>query len=395
MPVIAITPAPDAPAPPLTHPPLTPPEIPLVRLEAQIYELTTHLAAGTCRWLVLVEEFDSRKGWADQGMGSCAGWLSANCGLGPNAARDYVKVARALVGLPAVRAAFSAGRLTYSKVRALVRFATSETEADLVLLAERAPAAQLERIARGRREPAKPRPRATPHARRFVTCRQEPDGDVALLGRLPGTDGALFLSALEAFASAVGSGSGPGAREAGAVDTRTAEQIEADNADLLVRMVRAALRQVAAEAAEEPEAPAEDARPDGAAAETTPDETAADTTPDETAADTARDRTEDVSPGSAGWAEDTATVAEAAAGEDGPDVPVDPAPAPAAPTADAPPAPAGDPATDAASLLGAPSGPAAPTPPARPADDPAPQLPGPDAGPAGGVPPGPARGEAA
>ena len=38
--------------------------VPLERLEAQICEVAGHLAAATCRFLVLLADFDARRGWA-------------------------------------------------------------------------------------------------------------------------------------------------------------------------------------------------------------------------------------------------------------------------------------------------------------------------------------------
>jgi hypothetical protein len=45
-------------------------EMPLDRLEAEICELAGHLAAGECRWLLLLNEFDRREGWAGWGLQS-------------------------------------------------------------------------------------------------------------------------------------------------------------------------------------------------------------------------------------------------------------------------------------------------------------------------------------
>jgi len=44
--------------------------VPLERLEAQICELAGHLTAATCRFLVLLGEFDARRGWASWEMNS-------------------------------------------------------------------------------------------------------------------------------------------------------------------------------------------------------------------------------------------------------------------------------------------------------------------------------------
>jgi hypothetical protein len=40
------------------------PSVPLERVEAEICELAGHLAAATCRFLVLLGDFDTRRGWA-------------------------------------------------------------------------------------------------------------------------------------------------------------------------------------------------------------------------------------------------------------------------------------------------------------------------------------------
>jgi hypothetical protein len=47
-------------------------------LEARICELAGHLTAATCRFLLLVADFDARKGWAGWEMPSCAAWLTGN-----------------------------------------------------------------------------------------------------------------------------------------------------------------------------------------------------------------------------------------------------------------------------------------------------------------------------
>ncbi|MDH5176148.1 MAG: 13E12 repeat family protein, partial [Gammaproteobacteria bacterium] len=92
-------------------------------LAARITELAGHLNAANHRWLVLIAEFDRRNGWSDGFTQSCAHWLSWQCGLDMGAAREKVRVARAIANLPAVSTAMSEGRLSYSKVRALTRIA--------------------------------------------------------------------------------------------------------------------------------------------------------------------------------------------------------------------------------------------------------------------------------
>ena len=77
--------------------------VPLERLEAQICELAGHLTAATCRFLVLLADFDARRGWASWEMNSCAQWLSWKCQMSSGAAREHVRVARALRDLPVIR----------------------------------------------------------------------------------------------------------------------------------------------------------------------------------------------------------------------------------------------------------------------------------------------------
>ncbi len=105
--------------------------VPLERLEAQICELAGHLTAATCRFLILLADFDARRGWASWEMNSCAQWLSWKCQMSSGAAREHVRVARALRDLPVIRDEFAAGRLFYAKVRALTRIATPDTDRGL------------------------------------------------------------------------------------------------------------------------------------------------------------------------------------------------------------------------------------------------------------------------
>src|SRR5215831_17569839 len=111
--------------------PAGPSPVPLERLEAQICELAGHLAAATCRFLVLLADFDARRGWAGWEMSSCAAWLSWKCPMSSGTAREHVRVARALRELPVIRARFAAAKLSYAKVRALTRIATPASEAGL------------------------------------------------------------------------------------------------------------------------------------------------------------------------------------------------------------------------------------------------------------------------
>jgi len=168
--------------------------VPLERLEAQICELAGHLAAATCRFLVLLADFDARRGWASWEMGSCAQWLSWKCQMSSGTAREHVRVARALRDLPVIRARFAAGRLSYAKVRALTRIAVPATEAGLAELAGPMTANQLERFARAHRQVTQADD-ADARVRRRLAWRFEEDGSLSGTFRLPPLAGAVLLKA--------------------------------------------------------------------------------------------------------------------------------------------------------------------------------------------------------
>ena len=170
--------------------------MPVERLEREITQQAAHINAATCRWLLLVGEFDRREGWAAWDCRSCTHWLSYRCGLSPAAAREQLRVARLLDGLPEIRRTFGRGELCYSQVRALTRVATAETEGQLLMIARHASAAQLERIVRGFRSVVGYELGRPEHESRYVRCGRDDDGSLLLRARLPAEEGALVLAAL-------------------------------------------------------------------------------------------------------------------------------------------------------------------------------------------------------
>lgn len=104
------------------------------------------IAAATCRWLEHLAELVIRGVWADAGASTPAAWASWALGMAPSTAREHVRVALRLRECPLVRDRFAAGRLSYSKARAITRVATQETEQLLLEWSDAAPAHVLERI---------------------------------------------------------------------------------------------------------------------------------------------------------------------------------------------------------------------------------------------------------
>ena len=118
----------------------------LARLGDRIAELSARIQAATHELLVLIREFDEQEGW--DGCLTCAHWLSWRAGLSPGAAREHVRVARALGKLPGLSDAMRRGKVSYSKVRAVTRVATPENEQTLLDVALAGTAEHVERIAR-------------------------------------------------------------------------------------------------------------------------------------------------------------------------------------------------------------------------------------------------------
>jgi len=172
----------------------------LDRLGDAIAELSAHLEAATARLLNLIREFDARGGW-NIGFRSCAAWLSWRVSLDLGAAREKVRVARALGTLPLLAQALARGELSYAKVRALTRVATPETEALLLGVGRAGTAEHVERIVRGWRRVdrnAEAREAAQRHKSRALHVFRDEDGMVTVRGRLAPEVGALLVQALTA-----------------------------------------------------------------------------------------------------------------------------------------------------------------------------------------------------
>src|SRR5438132_7159624 len=172
----------------------------LERLGDEIAELSAHLDAATAHLLDLIRDFDARGGWGN-GFRSCAAWLTWRIGLDPGAARERVRVARALGMLPRLAQALARGELSYAKVRALTRVATPETEERLLGVGRAGIAEHVERIVRAWRRVdrnAEATATARPHKRRALHVYQDEDGMVVVHGRLDGEVGAVLMQALTA-----------------------------------------------------------------------------------------------------------------------------------------------------------------------------------------------------
>jgi hypothetical protein len=114
-------------------------------------------------------------------------------------AREKVRVARALADLPLIDAAFAAGQVSYSMVRAMSRVATQVNEATLLQMARYTTAAQMELIVRKyqvtRRLDQPDDTRVDDD--KCLAWYQDETGVYDIPVRLPAEEGAVLFKALE------------------------------------------------------------------------------------------------------------------------------------------------------------------------------------------------------
>ena len=217
----------------------------LDELAADICSLAGRINAANHRWLLLIAEFDRRKGWSQSATQSCAHWLNWKCGIAMGAAREKVRVARALEHLPKISAAMESGGLSYSKVREITRVAKAETEDYLLMIAEHGTAQHVENFVRAYRrcqEAEELSREARQQQNRRVSFRYDDDGSLVLDCRLTAEAGVRFMKALDVAVEAV-------PRDVPAGTSKEPVRFSARRADALALMAESFLAHGAIEAA--------------------------------------------------------------------------------------------------------------------------------------------------
>jgi len=168
-------------------------------LESQLTQLAGQLNAMNFQFLSLLAEFDDQGGWQQDGVKSLSHWLNWKCGIGALAAREKLRVARALPELPGIREAFCRGEISYSKVRAMTRVATPANESLLLQIARHGTAQHVEQVVRKYRRcrQAAQINDALVEPPSFQSW-QDDNGVLHLHIRLPADEGELVLQAVEA-----------------------------------------------------------------------------------------------------------------------------------------------------------------------------------------------------
>ena len=169
-------------------------------LETAIVDLAQQIDTTLFRYLELIREFDERRGWLAYGYSDCAHWLSHRCAVSLQTAHDHLRVALALKDLPLTSAGLKEGTLSYSKVRALVRLATTANEVELIAFAREVTASRLEyriRELKNGEEGSFGDAHRVQEARCLKRTVQASTGMVKLEVVLPAESGELVMKALE------------------------------------------------------------------------------------------------------------------------------------------------------------------------------------------------------
>jgi hypothetical protein len=117
-------------------------------LTSQLTSQAALVAAETAAFLRMLEAFDRRGCWEGDGIVSCAHWMNWQLGTSRRTAYEQLRVAHALADLDAIAEAFDRGELSYSRVRAITRIATKDSEVELLDLARVSTGQQLETMVR-------------------------------------------------------------------------------------------------------------------------------------------------------------------------------------------------------------------------------------------------------
>src|SRR5579883_925410 len=161
-------------------------------LADRLAETAAIIDSAIHRFLTDLRRFDEMQGWAKQGALTAAHWLSWRVGLDLGAAREKVRVAIALGSLPAIDEALRKGEVSYSKVRAMTRVATTANEAALLEIARASTASQLEAVVSLYRQQEPP---PVEVEKRRMRLRTTADGMVRLDVKLTPDEAALVAKA--------------------------------------------------------------------------------------------------------------------------------------------------------------------------------------------------------
>jgi hypothetical protein len=188
--------------------------------------------------LRLISQLDREDVWEDNGYVDMIQWLSAHYKIGAYKAGRWLHAARSLDRLPLISTAFENGLVSEEQVLELCRFATPETEEELLGWAQRVTLGSLKNKAD---LACRPDPAETQQIDKERSIRywfEEGGSRFGLAASLPAADGAKFAAKLDALAEKIPSL--PTDLENAWGDRTRPESIEARRADALLLLVEEA-----------------------------------------------------------------------------------------------------------------------------------------------------------
>lgn len=165
--------------------------------------LNRHIAAPQVALLRVIAEVDRRSAWQDSGARDLAHWLSIRYGMSWWKADRWIKAAVALENLSAILDALENGELGIDKVVELCRFATAETEGELIAWASDATCAAIRRRADLEVRAALDETREFERDRSLRYWYEDGGRRFGLEARMPSAQGAIVAKALERVADQI------------------------------------------------------------------------------------------------------------------------------------------------------------------------------------------------
>jgi hypothetical protein len=151
----------------------------------------------------VIVRVDRQQAWRYSGARDMAHWLRMRLGISEWKARRWMAAARALEDLPLLSQAFSSGELGVDKVVELTRFATPETEADLLRWAKHVSCAAIRHKGDLALRPCIDEVKDAEKSRSITWWYFEENRRFGLQAELPAADGAVVAKALERLAESL------------------------------------------------------------------------------------------------------------------------------------------------------------------------------------------------
>jgi hypothetical protein len=162
-----------------------------------LHSLHTEVCSRQHTILTIIAELDERKLWRHDGCRDMAQWLAGQLGISPWMALRWVAASHAISNLPLTSKALQSGRLGLDKVLELCRFATPDSEQELIAWARRVTAATIRQRADVFNRPEIEEARSVEQARFLNWWWNQGGASLGLEGLLPAAEGAAFIKAIE------------------------------------------------------------------------------------------------------------------------------------------------------------------------------------------------------